>query len=250
VDLFQETGPARVKEKRIRCLSLTGEGKKMLAAVNPLAEIRLATRILIKSLADRGWLDIRELLWQRRSWQKEWHGRIQQVERTSEQSQVVESVRQAMADGFREPLLLYGVTGSGKTEVCVHLIRGVLAGGGQALVLVPEIGLTPAALHIYRAHFGPQVAILHSGLSEVERHDKWWRVRRGERHLVGGTRSPVFAPLEHLQLIIIDEEHGASYKQEESPRYHARDFAAWRARHQTAVLLLGSAPVRFRRERK
>ncbi len=275
VELVQETAAARVKEKKVRCLALTPEGKKLLSSADPAGEIARtsrprqaekqlavlrflsefppplsesmvrkeakATTALLKTLAHRGWVEVREHLHHRRTWQKEWHGRVSQVELTAEQRAVVESVRRAMEEGFRDPLLLHGVTGSGKTEVYVHLIRGVLASGGQALVLVPEIGLTPAALHIYRAHFGNQVALLHSGLGEGERHDEWWRVRRGEAQLVVGTRSAVFAPLERLKLIIIDEEHDSSYKQDESPRYHARDVAAWRAREQQAVLLLGSA---------
>lgn len=139
------------------------------------------------------------------------------------------------------PVLLQGVTGSGKTEVYMRAAEGVLTQGGQALVLVPEIALTPQAVARFRARFGPRVALLHSRLAPGERLREWWRVRRGEAPLVVGTRSAVFAPLTKLRLIVVDEEHEPSYKQDEAPRYHARDVAWERARRAGALLVLGSA---------
>jgi primosomal protein N' (replication factor Y) (superfamily II helicase) len=137
--------------------------------------------------------------------------------------------------------LLHGVTGSGKTEVYLGAIEAALSRGKTAIVLVPEIALTLWVGRLVRARFGASVAILHSGLPEVERAREWWRVRNGEARVVVGTRSAVFAPLENPGLIIVDEEQESAYKQGETPRYHGRDVAVYRARLEGAVALLGSA---------
>jgi primosomal protein N' (replication factor Y) len=141
-------------------------------------------------------------------------------------------------------LLLYGVTGSGKTEVYMRAVQETLARGKTAIVLVPEIALTLWVGRQCRAWFGARfegVAVLHSALSDVERAREWWRVRNGEARVVVGTRSAVFAPLQNLGLIIVDEEQESSYKQEETPRYHGRDVAIVRAKFENAIALLGSA---------
>jgi len=137
--------------------------------------------------------------------------------------------------------LLFGVTGSGKTLVYLEAVRRVLARGGGAIVLVPEIGLTPQTVSRFRGAFGDDIAVLHSGLSDGERADAWRVLHRGERRVAVGARSAVFAPVARLGLIVIDEEHEASYKNGETPRYHARDVAAVRARLEGARLVLGSA---------
>ncbi len=137
--------------------------------------------------------------------------------------------------------LLHGVTGSGKTEVYLRAVADALERGRTALVLVPEIALTLWVGRIFRAWFGDQVAVLHSALPDAERSREWWRVREGKARVVVGTRSAVFAPVEKLGLVIVDEEHEASYKQEESPRYHGRDTAVMRAKFEGAAVLLGSA---------
>jgi primosomal protein N' (replication factor Y) len=137
--------------------------------------------------------------------------------------------------------LLHGVTGSGKTEVYIRLSAAVRAAGRRVLMLVPEIALTPAAAALFREAFGDRVAIQHSGLSDGERHDQWQRIRRGAIDVVVGTRSAVFAPLEDVGLIVVDEEHDASYKQEESPRYNGRDVAIVRGQRAGALVVLGSA---------
>jgi primosomal protein N' (replication factor Y) len=138
-------------------------------------------------------------------------------------------------------MLLHGVTGSGKTAVYLAAMRSVLESGRSAILLVPEIGLTPAvAADLYQT-FGEEVAILHSALTDRERAEQWHRIRRGEARIVVGTRSAVFAPVEDLALILVDEEHDASYKQEETPRYHARDVAVMRAKMSHGVVVLGSA---------
>jgi primosomal protein N' (replication factor Y) len=137
--------------------------------------------------------------------------------------------------------LLFGVTGSGKTLVYLEAVRRALASGQGAIVLVPEIGLTPQTVSRFRGAFGDEIAVLHSGLSDGERADAWRRLHRGERRVAVGARSAVFAPVTRLGLIVIDEEHEASYKNGETPRYHTRDVALVRARLEGARLLLGSA---------
>jgi primosomal protein N' (replication factor Y) (superfamily II helicase) len=138
-------------------------------------------------------------------------------------------------------LLLHGITGSGKTAVYLACMRKVLDAGRSSILLVPEIGLTPAVAADLHQVFGDEVAILHSGLSDAERAEQWHRIRRGEARVVAGTRSAVFAPVSDLALIIVDEEQDSSYKQEETPRYHARDVAVMRAKMAGAVVVLGSA---------
>ncbi len=139
------------------------------------------------------------------------------------------------------PALLHGVTGSGKTLVYLEAVRKVLAEGKGAIILVPEIGLTPQTVRRVRGAFGDQVAVLHSGLSDGERADQWRLLRRGDRRVVVGARSAIFAPIEGVGIIVVDEEHEATYKNGETPRYHARDVAAVRARLEGAQLVLGSA---------
>ena len=157
------------------------------------------------------------------------------------QMEALSSIAAAMTQGGFKPMLLYGVTGSGKTAVYVAAMQRALDAGKSALLLVPEIGLTPAMVGQMFAAFGPQVALLHSGLTPDERAEQWHRIRRGEARIVVGTRSAVFAPMVYLGLILVDEEHDGSYKQEETPRYHGRDVAVMRAKFNEAVVVLGSA---------
>ena len=137
--------------------------------------------------------------------------------------------------------LLHGVTGSGKTEIYLRLADRVRKAGRQTLLMVPEIALTPSVAALFRGAFGDRVAIQHSGLSDGERHDQWHRIRRGDVDVVVGTRSAVFAPLTRVGVIVVDEEHDTSYKQEEAPRYHGRDVAIVRGREEKALVVLGSA---------
>ena len=159
----------------------------------------------------------------------------------TEQAHVVEAIRGWLQTRAFHPALLYGVTGSGKTEVYLRAVEATLALGRTAIILVPEIALTMWISNMCRARFGGTVAVLHSGLSEQERAREWWRVRRQEVQVVVGTRSAVFAPLEGIGLIVVDEEQESSYKQEEAPRYQGRDVALMRAKLEGAVALLGSA---------
>jgi primosomal protein N' (replication factor Y) (superfamily II helicase) len=157
------------------------------------------------------------------------------------QMEALGTIAAAMEKGGFRPHLLYGITGSGKTSVYFAAMQRALDAGKSALLLVPEIGLTPAMAGQMVAAFAGEVALLHSQLTPDERAEQWHRIRRGEARIVVGTRSAVFAPMVDLGLIIVDEEHDSSYKQEETPRYHGRDVAVMRAKFNEAVVVLGSA---------
>jgi primosomal protein N' (replication factor Y) (superfamily II helicase) len=158
---------------------------------------------------------------------------------TAAQQQAVDTMAAAEKG---EVFLLHGITGSGKTLVYIELLRRIVDERGQtAIVLVPEIALTPQTVDRFRAAFGDRIAVLHSALSEGERYDAWLALKRGEKKIVVGARSAVFAPLENLGAIIVDEEHESSYKQGETPRYHAREVAIVRAKNEGAITVLGSA---------
>jgi len=157
------------------------------------------------------------------------------------QKAALAKIGEAVASRKFGGLLLHGITGSGNTAVYLACMRQVLEQGRSSILLVPEIGLTPAVAADLHQVFGDEVAILHSGLTNAERAEQWHRIRRGEARVVAGTRSAVFAPVSDLALIIVDEEQDSSYKQEETPRYHARDVAVMRAKMAAAVVVLGSA---------
>ncbi|MBM3263034.1 MAG: primosomal protein N' [candidate division Zixibacteria bacterium] len=161
---------------------------------------------------------------------------------TLEQALALGTIQEAIQQNDFAPILLYGVTGSGKTFVYTEAIRKTLFTGRAAIVLVPELALTPQTVQQFRAHFGDLVAVLHSGLSTGERFDSWRQIKAGKYRIVVGARSAVFAPVPHLGLIVVDEEHEPSYKQlDDPPLYHARDVAVMRARLVRGVTLLGSA---------
>ncbi len=164
-----------------------------------------------------------------------------EFEFNSAQKNALARLREAVVAHKFAGMLLHGVTGSGKTAVYLAGMRSVLEAGRSAILLVPEIGLTPAVAADLHQIFGDEVAILHSALSDRERAEQWHRIKRGDARMVVGTRSAVFAPVTDLALIIVDEEHDSSYKQEETPRYHARDVAVMRAKMSGAVVVLGSA---------
>ena len=159
----------------------------------------------------------------------------------AEQQAAFEGLDALAAAGRPAAALLYGVTGSGKTQVYLRLIYEALARGRTAMVLVPEIALTPQLLRIFASHFGDDIAVLHSSLRAGERYDEWKRVRSGQARVVIGTRSAVFAPLRNLGLLILDEEQESTYKSENVPKYHARDVAKYRCAQNDALLVLGSA---------
>ena len=160
---------------------------------------------------------------------------------SDEQQRAFELLRDAYRAGEKKTALLFGVTGSGKTNVYLALLDQVLADGKNAVVLVPEIALTPQTFALFRARYGKQIAVIHSGLSLGERHDEWKRIRSGGARVVIGTRSAVFAPLDNIGLIIIDEEQEHTYKSENAPRYHAKDVARFRCACHGGLLVLASA---------
>ena len=165
----------------------------------------------------------------------------EKVELTDTQKYVVQSVWEEMEEGNQTPVLIHGVTGSGKTEVFIRLVREVLKLGRAAMILVPEIALTPQMVSWFRVRFGDNAAVLHSGLSQGEKFDEWRRIREGEARVVIGARSAVFAPASDIGIIVVDEEHETTYLSDRHPRYDARDVAAWRCENEGATLLLASA---------
>ncbi len=166
---------------------------------------------------------------------------VSEAQMNDAQSRALSRIDQAVCGSRFSVTLLHGVTGSGKTAVYLAAMKRAQARGQSAIMLVPEIGLTPAAAANLHRIFGEQVAILHSALTQDERAEQWRRIRSGEARIVVGTRSAVFAPVKDLALLIVDEEHDSSYKQQESPRYHARDVAVMRAKLEGAAVVLGSA---------
>jgi primosomal protein N' (replication factor Y) len=205
----------------------------------------------IRTLVDRGYARIREdvvmrdpFAWQAGGDTEMWSvasTKTSEPALTPEQVHAFRRLEDAAAARTFRTLLLHGVTGSGKTELYLRLARHVTATGRRVLILCPEIALTPSLVGQFRSRFGDRVAIQHSGLSEGERHDQWHRIRRGDVDVVVGTRSAVFAPLASIGLVVVDEEHDGSYKQDETPRYHGRDVAIVRGRAHDALVVLGSA---------
>ncbi|MCC3357524.1 primosomal protein N' [Bacillus sp. REN16] len=160
---------------------------------------------------------------------------------TAEQQNAISPILNSIEDVIHKVFLMYGVTGSGKTEVYMQAIDAVLKKGKEAIVLVPEISLTPQMVSRFKGRFGSRVAVMHSGLGIGEKYDEWRKIYRKEVSVVVGARSAIFAPFENLGIIIIDEEHESSYKQEDNPRYHARDVAIFRGQLHNAPVILGSA---------
>ncbi|SFB19617.1 replication restart DNA helicase PriA [Lentibacillus halodurans] len=163
------------------------------------------------------------------------------LELTEQQREAIEPIKQHIQENRHDVFLIHGVTGSGKTEIYLQAIQDVIDKGKEAIVLVPEISLTPQMVKRFKGRFGSNVAVLHSALSYGEKYDEWRRIHRKEVQVVVGARSAVFAPFENLGIIIIDEEHENSYKQEDQPRYHARDVAIHRGEYHRCPVILGSA---------
>jgi primosomal protein N' (replication factor Y) len=195
----------------------------------------------VKALADKGVLALREVERERDPYAHRAFARTSPLPLTEGQQAVFGAISAALEAGEAHTMLLHGVTGSGKTEVYLQSIQLCLSQERQAIVLVPEISLTPQMVERFKGRFGDAVAVLHSRLSSGERFDEWRKIRSGRAEVAIGARSAIFAPFERIGLIIIDEEHESSYKQEESPKYHARDVAVRRARQHGAAVVLGSA---------
>ncbi|MEQ6856675.1 primosomal protein N' [Lysinibacillus capsici] len=167
--------------------------------------------------------------------------RTKALQLTGEQQVALQAITTAMDEQIAQTFLLHGVTGSGKTEVYLQAIQKVLEEGKEAIMLVPEISLTPQMTERFRSRFGEMVAVMHSGLSVGEKYDEWRKIQQGKVKVVVGARSAIFAPFTNIGLIILDEEHESTYKQEDSPRYHARDVAIWRSEFYKCPIILGSA---------
>lgn len=234
----KEEPAANAAEEKIREVLTATRGPLPLALLMKKAE---ASRAVIQRLEKQG----RVLTWEEPlaveedSWDTDFAPPTNIL--NAEQKLALAEIWRWLVAGKFAAGLLHGVTGSGKTEVYLGAIEAAISRGKTAIVLVPEIALTLWVGRLVRARFGETVAVLHSGLPDVERAREWWRVRHGQASIVVGTRSAVFVPLENLGLIIVDEEQETSYKQEETPRYNGRDVAVYRARLEGAVALLGSA---------
>ncbi|MGD0016187.1 MAG: primosomal protein N' [Verrucomicrobiia bacterium] len=195
----------------------------------------------VKKLAAKGYIKVSDRIEERDPFGGEVFLPTEPLSLTAEQQQALDLCRAAI-DNVGKPILIRGVTGSGKTEVYLQAIDHALRQGKDSIVLVPEIALTPQTVERFRARFPhQQITVLHSHLSEGERHDQWHKVRDGESHIVIGARSAVFAPVQALGLIVVDEEHENTYKQEDAPRYNARDIAVMRGKLEGAAVVLGSA---------
>lgn len=218
-------------------LSSCKDGILLAEAVNSLG----LSRAMIAAMTKDGILQIRDEEVRRNPFKNLDVEFSDPFELTEYQKSVFAPMSRALEEGKYQTFLLHGVTGSGKTEIYIHLARQTLAAGKQVLILIPELSLTPQFVRRYFSVFGDKLAVLHSGLPLGERTDEWNRVRRGEADVVLGTRLSVFAPFKNPGLIIVDEEHDQSYKQDDYPIFHARDVAVVRANINNAVCLLGSA---------
>ncbi len=209
--------------------------------LEPFIREQGGSRALFKALSSRQLVCIKPIEVFRSSWSAEYTREVKKHSLTGDQRTVFKHIESKLEQARFHTLLLHGITGSGKTEVYLNAIAVTLERGKSALMLVPEIGLTPQTADYFRLWFADKVAILHSALSDGQRFDQWKRIREGTACVVIGTRSALFAPLQKLGIIIVDEEHDASYKQEELPRYHARDTAVKRGQLEDVLVVLGSA---------
>lgn len=210
----------------------------------PLSEVvnmGLGSNQMISALCDGGWLTKELRVVQRDPFMDDILVPDTAKTLTPAQAKALAAINASQDSGESEVILLHGVTASGKTEVYLQAIAHCLERNKDAIVLVPEISLTPQTCERFRRRFGNLVSVLHSGLSDGERFDEWTRINEGRSRIVVGARSALFAPLRNVGLLVVDEEHETSYKQEESPRYHARDMAVVRGKHEGATVLLGSA---------
>ena len=196
---------------------------------------------IIKTLEKNGYIEIREGRVERNPFFNKKIKRDSRKKLTEEQQVCFDGINKSLNENVYEKSLIYGITGSGKTEIYLQLIEEVLNKGKTAIVLVPEISLTPQMVDRFLARFGETIAVLHSKLSNGERYDEWQKIKRGEKKIVIGARSAIFAPVKKLGIIIIDEEHDLSYKSDTTPRYNAKDLAKYIAEKNNAPLVLGSA---------
>ncbi|WP_338349779.1 primosomal protein N' [Enterococcus faecalis] len=229
---------AKKKEQFLYYLQRLGTEK--VTAVKEMKELGFSTALLNEA-AKNGWLTFIEKEAYRDPFANQTFEKTTALSLNAEQQVAVETILQSVQEQQSQTYLLEGITGSGKTEVYLQVIAEVLNQGKTAIMLVPEISLTPQMVQRFKSRFGEHVAVMHSGLSQGEKYDEWRKIERGEAEVVVGARSAIFAPIENIGVIIVDEEHEASYKQEETPRYHARDLAIWRSEYHHCPVVLGSA---------
>jgi len=237
-DLPSDAKPLTDHQQRILDLLDQNNGEMLWTDLQDAADVGASP---INTLAKRGYVEIYVQDLHRDPFADAKLPETLDLTLTAEQQTAFDEIAGAVKDGEYKAFLLHGITGSGKTEVYVRAMRATLEQGRSAMMLVPEIALTPVFSRQLRSVFGTEVAILHSNLSAGERYDEWRRIRCGDARVVIGTRSAVFAPLEDIGLIVVDEEHDPSYRQHESPFYNARDVAVMRAHLAGAVVVLGSA---------
>ncbi|MGA0334065.1 MAG: replication restart helicase PriA, partial [Kiritimatiellia bacterium] len=229
----------RQAPRQAAALDILLSGEQML--MSDLVRAAKVTHATLRSLEQKGFLHIAEGVQGRDPLAQQEFLRTNALTLNPEQASALEKITDGVDSQALKVVLLHGVTGSGKTEVYLQALSHTLDQGKDAIVLVPEIALTPQTVERFRGRFGEGLAVLHSHLSDGERHDEWHRVNRGEARVVVGARSALFAPVKNLGLIVVDEEHEATYKQEESPRYHARDMAVMRGHLEGCTVVLGSA---------
>ena len=229
---------AKKKEQLLYYLQRLGTEK--VTAVKEMKELGFSTALLNEA-AKNGWLTFIEKEAYRDPFANQTFEKTTALSLNAEQQVAVETILQSVQEQQSQTYLLEGITGSGKPEVYLQVIAEVLNQGKTAIMLVPEISLTPQMVQRFKSRFGEHVAVMHSGLSQGEKYDEWRKIERGEAEVVVGARSAIFAPIENIGVIIVDEEHEASYKQEETPRYHARDLAIWRSEYHHCPVVLGSA---------
>ncbi|MCM3784221.1 primosomal protein N' [Neobacillus mesonae] len=233
--------PAKGKRQK-EVLSFLLEVKELLPM--PLKEVLSSMQVsaaTVKGLEDKGLVSISDVEVFRDPYRGRHFKPTEPLVLTAEQQVIYDRIARQLDEQTHGVFLLHGVTGSGKTEVYLQTIQRCISQNRQAIVLVPEISLTPQMVERFKGRFGDQVAVMHSRLSGGERYDEWRKIREGKATVAIGARSAVFAPFERLGLIIIDEEHETSYKQEETPKYHARNVAVERAKQHGAAVVLGSA---------
>jgi primosomal protein N' (replication factor Y) len=210
----------------------------------PASELREAADVgpgVVKKLEEKGWITLEKRIVGRDPFREDIILPTKPLTLTRHQAEALAAIINGLDSAEGDTILLHGVTGSGKTEVYLQAIDHCLAQGKEAIVLVPEISLTPQTCQRFRARFGEEVSVLHSGLSDGERFDEWTKINEGRTRIVVGARSALFAPFRRLGLIVVDEEHENTYKQDEVPRYNARDVAVVRGRMEKATVVLGTA---------
>lgn len=239
LEAAQDSLPQRA-EKQKEVLKYFVENTEPVELRQLLTQLNISAST-VKALVDKEFLAEQDMEVYRDPYENRTFKRTEPLPLTEDQKRAIVPILGTIENKLHEVFLLYGVTGSGKTEIYLQSIQDVIEKGREAIVLVPEIALTPQMVNRFKGRFGNLVAVLHSGLSAGEKYDEWRKIQRKEVKVVVGARSAIFAPFENLGIIIIDEEHETSYKQEEMPRYHARDVAIERAKKNNCPVVLGSA---------